>query len=377
MAKKQISALDLATKYLTKLGVQKTVLNTALLPSKYEDVFMCVPQRKSNVVAVNKRTLSGNQTHIAVSKAAWEVFFTPAQTTAFATTKATCETNQTFNFFEANLHDMLDRRSKKISSIVVAATAIGTYSAGTSTILSDTGRKWIGEQNGETQVHLGRINGDSNTFKDFRLGILIDDYLLFFKEKHTDKVLAVSVPQEYARRFKISNVKAFKPSPAAVSKQRTATTTADALYVASATSSSVAPAYSPNTPQAAPPPSPGRSGKPRYKADPALGKGALAKAGYVCENCGKGTFTARSTGCDFMEPHHLIPISCQGNYTNKIDITDNLICLCPNCHSQIHYGINADREVMIRKFLAARKTDLKNHGGIDIDENTLLGYYKI
>lgn len=377
MAKKQISALDLANRYLTKLGVQKTVLNRALLPSKYEDAFMCVPQRKSNVVAVNKRTLSGNQTHIAVSKTAWEVFFTPAQTGAYATTKATCETDQTYNIFEANMYDMLDRRSKRTSAIIEATTPAGTYSSGTSTILSGTGRKWIGEQNHETQVHLGRITGDSTLFKDFRLGILIDDYLLFFKEKHTDKVLAVSIPQEYAKRFRISNVKAFKPSPAKAKQQKDTNTTADALYVSSATSSTVTPAFSPNTPQAAPPPAPGRAGKPRYKADPAIGKGALQRAGYVCENCGNGTFTARSTGNDFMEPHHLIPISCQGDFTQKIDITSNLICLCPNCHSQIHYGVKTDIAVMLKKFLAARKADLKNYGGIDIDENTLLGYYKI
>lgn len=78
-----------------------------------------------------------------------------------------------------------------------------------------------------------------------------------------------------------------------------------------------------------------------------------------------------------MEPHHLIPISCQSNYPVNIDITSNLICLCPNCHSKIHYGLKSDIEVMLKKFLAQRKTSLKNDGGIDIDEVTLLAYYNI
>ena len=77
-----------------------------------------------------------------------------------------------------------------------------------------------------------------------------------------------------------------------------------------------------------------------------------------------------------MEPHHMIPISMQGLYSSDIDITSNLICLCPNCHKRIHLGKKVDVEPMLRKFFADRESDLKTCG-IDIDIYTLLAYYDI
>jgi len=77
-----------------------------------------------------------------------------------------------------------------------------------------------------------------------------------------------------------------------------------------------------------------------------------------------------------MEPHHLIPISNQGLYSNDIDITSNLICLCPTCHKKIHYGIKADVKSMLQAFYAARQKDLKTCG-IEIDIDTLFAYYDI
>ena len=41
------------------------------------------------------------------------------------------------------------------------------------------------------------------------------------------------------------------------------------------------------------------------------------------------------------------------------------------------YGLKNDIKTMLRKFLTARQTDLKNLGGIDIDESTLFAYYKL
>lgn len=77
-----------------------------------------------------------------------------------------------------------------------------------------------------------------------------------------------------------------------------------------------------------------------------------------------------------MEPHHLIPISLQGYYKHDIDITSNLICLCPNCHKRIHYGTKDDVKKMLTKFHNARQADLKTCG-IDIDLITLFAYYNI
>lgn len=374
--KKDITVFELIEKYLSCIGVQKEVILTTLIPGKYEDYFMCTQQTKSNVVASNKRGLSGNQTHIAVAKKAWEVFFTPTQTSAYQTTRNTYETNQEFIFFEANIADLLTRRNSKSSKQITPSVPFGNYTA-SSNILSGTGRKWIGEQSRATQVHIGKSTLDSDIFKDFRLGILIDDYLLFFKEKHTDRVLALAIPYEFIKRYNIKNIKSRKLPVTKQNARNQAIISAHSQYIDTTNNPSITASLSPNNPQPAPAPKKSTGEKPKYIANPSIGKGALQKAGYICENCGKGTFTARSTGNNFMEPHHLIPISYQGNYSNTIDITSNLICLCPNCHSQIHYGLKSDIEAMLKKFLALRKEDLKNNGGIDIDENTLLAYYDI
>lgn len=377
MAKSQITPLQLAEKYLIKIGLPKNTVTNLLMPSRFEDYFMCKRQEKSNIVAFNKRGLKGNQTHIAVCKDVWEAFFTPAQTNAYATTRVSCETDQDFIFFEANIENMLSRRANKNSSLIDQGVhPQGTYNAGTTTILAGTGRKWIGEQNHVTQVHLGKNTMDSPIFIDFRLCILRYDYLLFFKEKRSNNVLALAIPSEFVNKYKLTYIKAPKVSATKQKAQQTATTVAHSQYVSSAISGSLTPTYT-TGPAPAPAPKKTNGGRPKYIPKPSIGKGAIVRARFICENCGNGTFTSRRTNQNFMEPHHLIPISMQGYYAHDIDITPNLICLCPNCHSKIHYGLKPDIEVMLKAFLAARKTDLKNIGNIDIDEPTLLAYYNI
>lgn len=377
MAKtKQISIFELLEKYLISIGIPKSVLNVALLPAKYEDYYSYSMQNEHNLVAHNKKGSSSGQTHISASRrnGAGEIFFTNAQYSSYATTGNTLETSQNFIFFEANIAAMLNRRSAKLSSSVIPTTPAGTYTMGSTNTITGTATKWLGSHAGTTQIHLGKNNLDSDEFLDFRLGILLGDYLVFLKDKYADLVLAVSLPYEFVKKYTV-----VKPKPiakAVIQKAMDEEDAADAIYISSATGNSITPIVT-TSPQPAPVPKAKRAGKPRYSAKPAIGKGALQKAGYICENCGNGTFTARSTGNDFMEPHHLIPISKQGLYSNDIDITPNLICLCPNCHSKIHYGTKSDVTAMLKKFLAARKTDLKNLGGIDIDESTLFAYYQI
>lgn len=376
MAKKQVSIFSLIEKYLSSIGVQKSVLNTALFPGKYEDYYSFLMQNEHNLVAHNKKGSSSGQTHISVSRrnGGGEIFFNNSQFSSYATTGNTLESAQSMIFFEANIADMLARRTRNISASVIPSTPQGTYALGSSNIINGTATKWLGAHSGRTQIHLGKSNLDSNEFLDFRLGILLGDYLVFLKDKYSNNVLAVSLPYEFVKKYTV-----IKPKPIAktvIQKNRDEDNAADAIYISSATSSSVAPIIT-ASPQPAPAPKAKKAGKPRYTAKPAIGKGALVQAGYICENCGNGTFTARSTGQNFMEPHHLIPISKQGLYSQDIDITQNLICLCPNCHSKIHYGVKSDIQTMLRTFLSARQIDLKNLGGIDIDESTLFAYYNI
>lgn len=56
-------------------------------------------------------------------------------------------------------------------------------------------------------------------------------------------------------------------------------------------------------------------------------------AGY-CEDCKqKAPFLRKSTGEPYLEVHHIIPLSQNGE-----DSVDNTIALCPNCHRKRHFG---------------------------------------
>lgn len=376
MAKtKSITIFELVEKYLTNIGIPKSILNVALLPSKYENFYSFLLQKEHNLVSHNKVGSSGSQTHISVSRrnGGGQVFFTNAQYST-ATKTNTLESAQNMLFFEANIADMLARRTTKISSSVISTSPVGTYAIGSSNIISGTATKWLGIHNGNIQIHLGKNNLDSNEFLDFRLGILLGDFLVFFKNKYSNDVLAISLPYEFVKKYTV-----VKPKPIAkaiAQKTKEEDNAADALYISSSSGSSVTPIIT-TGPKPAPTPKPKKPGKPRYTANPGIGKGALQQAGYICENCHNSTFTARSTGNDFMEPHHLIPISKQDLYSNDLDITQNLICLCPNCHSKIHYGLKNEIKIMLQTFLTARQGDLKTLGNIDIDASTLFAHYKV
>ena len=100
---------------------------------------------------------------------------------------------------------------------------------------------------------------------------------------------------------------------------------------------------------------------------------ALSHAGYVCEIDSKHpTFIRKLSGKPYTEPHHLIPMSEQCHFSVSLDVEENIVSLCSNCHNHIHYGKGA--EELLKKLYAERK-DALHSVGIDITENELLSYY--
>lgn len=101
---------------------------------------------------------------------------------------------------------------------------------------------------------------------------------------------------------------------------------------------------------------------------------ALKLANYSCEvdnsHC---TFTRRKDGKPYTEPHHLIPLSKYDEFDYDIDIEENIISLCSNCHNKIHYG--SDIESMLQMLFEKRK-DLLEKCNIKINFEELLDCYK-
>jgi len=62
----------------------------------------------------------------------------------------------------------------------------------------------------------------------------------------------------------------------------------------------------------------------------------LKRANGKCERCkNPAPFIRKSDLTPYLEVHHLIPLSEDGN-----DTVDNAVALCPNCHREVHFGIN-------------------------------------
>lgn len=86
------------------------------------------------------------------------------------------------------------------------------------------------------------------------------------------------------------------------------------------------------------------------------------------------SFISRKTGRPYMEAHHLIPISKQGEFNYELDKVANIKCLCPNCHRAIHFGEKKQRDKMIKKLYEDSKKDLEKLG-LNIELAKLLGMY--
>lgn len=112
----------------------------------------------------------------------------------------------------------------------------------------------------------------------------------------------------------------------------------------------------------------------RYSKNPLLGKIAVQRAMYLCENDKEHpTFTSAVTKKPFMEAHHLIPIYLVDDMWEKfmvnIDCRENIVSLCPNCHRQIHYATTGEKTALIEKIYQQKEQELETIGiCITLDE---------
>lgn len=113
-----------------------------------------------------------------------------------------------------------------------------------------------------------------------------------------------------------------------------------------------------------------------------VSKKALLSAKYTCAGNHNHITFETAKGQPYMEGHHLIPCT----YTNtkhywdtlgvNIDCLENIVCLCPTCHRQIHYGSNKEKRILIEKLYNMKCKELKSVG-ITISLNDLFSLYSI
>jgi len=114
----------------------------------------------------------------------------------------------------------------------------------------------------------------------------------------------------------------------------------------------------------------------KYKRKPIMGADALKKANYTCARDNTHTTFETIGKHQFMEAHHLIPIAFQDRFNNSIDIPENIISLCPNCHSFIHHGRWGPKARLIEQLYNERKTSLEGERNIFITLDELLDCYR-
>ncbi|OEH53137.1 hypothetical protein AQ616_17815 [Oceanobacillus sp. E9] len=100
----------------------------------------------------------------------------------------------------------------------------------------------------------------------------------------------------------------------------------------------------------------------KWERDSSIAKEALVNANYLCEiDQRHTTFISKVTKQNYVEAHHLIPMSLQEEFEYSIDVVGNIVSLCPNCHSAIHHAEKNTKKKLIKKLFEDREELLKKY----------------
>lgn len=117
-----------------------------------------------------------------------------------------------------------------------------------------------------------------------------------------------------------------------------------------------------------------QSKRQTYQRDIHLNEFVLQEKNYCCEiNKEHPTFLRQSNNTPYMEIHHLIPMCYQDQFEYSLDVPANMICLCSNCHREIHYGTR--RADLLLKLYENRQNSLVESGLILKNINELYEMY--
>lgn len=111
----------------------------------------------------------------------------------------------------------------------------------------------------------------------------------------------------------------------------------------------------------------------KFKRNEMLAKNTLIRAKFKCEIDTNHISFETKNGKQYMEAHHLIPLSKQDEFEYSLDVDANIVCLCPNCHKNLHYG--KDVKSLVNLLYEARREKLYL-SGIVISLEELLKFYE-
>lgn len=119
-------------------------------------------------------------------------------------------------------------------------------------------------------------------------------------------------------------------------------------------------------------------GKKYYSRDVSVSQRALCLVQHKCEiDPSHPSFIRKNLSVNYMEPHHLIPMSQSDNFEYSLDREQNIFSLCSNCHNQIHYGTKEDVRLLIEKLFSIRSQEICKVIGRDITLEEIFKMYKV
>ncbi len=88
----------------------------------------------------------------------------------------------------------------------------------------------------------------------------------------------------------------------------------------------------------------------RYTTNARLAKTVIKNSGYICEIDSNHKSFLNKNGNQYMEAHHLVPMSSQKEFLPiNIDREENIVSICPTCHKAIHYGNQEEKKIRLFK----------------------------
>lgn len=79
-----------------------------------------------------------------------------------------------------------------------------------------------------------------------------------------------------------------------------------------------------------------------YERDPRVKAWVLTNAAGTCERCDTAAPFTKPDGQPFLEVHHLRQLANGGS-----DQVSNAVALCPNCHRELHHGMDANKAIAL------------------------------
>jgi hypothetical protein len=113
----------------------------------------------------------------------------------------------------------------------------------------------------------------------------------------------------------------------------------------------------------------------RWKRNNITSKKAIVLADYKCEyDESHKSFISKTTGGNYVEAHHLIPMEFQGQFKKSLDVEANIISLCPLCHKAVHHASAEVKDSIVKELYTKRRERLQKCE-IDIEISSLLSFY--